>query len=132
MRVRRLRRTDDGDRLRRERAARCRAREVLRAGDQAREAGLQAMRGVRRGGSGAARADHRKVAGLGPDRDRYDGSEVLRLDAALSPECDAEARHGPRYQPLHHGWVGDAGWRVADAHGWSHAPRVTPRGLYPG
>src|SRR5208337_5373907 len=101
--VRRLRGGDDGDRLRGERAVGCRSGEILRAGDQAREARLQAVRGAWRDGGAAAGADHREVAGQRPGGDRYDCGEVLRLPAAVSAERHAAARLGDRDQPRHHG-----------------------------
>ena len=69
MHLRGLRQANRGDRPRRERAVGCRAGEVFRGGDQAREAGVQELRRAWRAGGAAAAAHHREEFGKRPHRD---------------------------------------------------------------
>ena len=127
-----LRPTHGGDRLRRQRAVGRGAGQVLRGGDQARKARLQALRGRRRGRGPGSGADHRKGSGQRPGGDRHGGREIQRSSAAVPPERDSGAGGGRRDQPGDAGRMGDAGGRVTHSHRRSDAPGVTRRQLHSG
>ena len=127
-----LRTAHGGHRLRRQRAVGCGARQVLRGGDQARKAGLPALRGRRRSCGPGSGADHRKGSGQRPGSDRYGGGEIQRSSAAVPPERDSGAGGGRRDQPGDAGRMGDAGGRVTHSHRRGDAPRVSRRELHSG